>query len=190
MNDDELLTMVKEQRTKVPMTVPVEQVIRRGRALRSRRRIPGLAGTLAVAAAAVFAITALLPGRHASHQSGFQLAAWTVVKHADGTVYVTIRELRDPDGLQRTLRADGVPASVIFGTSPNVQPNPCQSDGHPNLLPKVVKPSTAPGQPRGHAIVMTIHPSAIPAGTGVQIITSHTSVGIHLVTASQGCTGS
>jgi hypothetical protein len=190
MNDNELLTMVKEQRTKVPMTVPVEQVIRRGRTLRARRRIPGLAGALAVAAAAVFAIAALLPGHHASHQPGYQLAAWTVVKHADGTVHVTIRELRDPAGLQRTLRADGIPASVIFGTSPNVQPNPCQSYGHPNLLPKVVTPSTAPGQPRGHAIVMAIHPSALPSGAGVQIITSHANVGIHLVTASQGCTGS
>jgi hypothetical protein len=190
MNDDELLTMVREQRTKVPMTVPVEQVIRRGHALRARRRIPGLAGALAVVAAAVFAVTVLLPGHHASHQPGFQLAAWTVVKHADGTVSVTIRELRDPAGLQRRLRADGVPASVIFGDQPNVQPNPCQSYGHPDLLQRVITPSTAPGQPQGNVIVMTIHPSALPSGAGVQIITSQARVGIHLVVASQGCTGS
>jgi hypothetical protein len=59
MNDDELLTAVRQQRSKVPMTVPVEQVIRRGRAVRARRRIVGLAVALVVAAAVV-AVTALL----------------------------------------------------------------------------------------------------------------------------------
>jgi hypothetical protein len=191
MNDNELLTAVREQRNKVPMTTPVEQVISRGRTLRARRRIPGLAGALAIAAAAVFAVTALLPSSDStSHPPGIQLAAWTVVKHADGTVHVTIRELRDPAGLQRRLRADGVPASVIFGNQPNVHPNPCQSYGHPELLPKVLTLSGALGQPRGHAIVVAIHPSALPKGAGVQIIISQADVGVHLVTASQGCTGS
>ena len=71
MNDDELITMVREQRTKVPMTVPVEQVISRGRAVRARRQLPGLAAVLAVAAAAVVAVTALLPGHQGRNgQSG------------------------------------------------------------------------------------------------------------------------
>ena len=48
-----------------------------------------------------------------------QLAAWTVTNQADGGIRVTIRELRDPAGLQRTLRADGVPASVTFLGHPN-----------------------------------------------------------------------
>ena len=60
MNDDELLTAVRRQRSKVPMTVPVEQVIRRGRAVRARRRKVGLAVALVVVAAAVVAVTALL----------------------------------------------------------------------------------------------------------------------------------
>ena len=189
MNDNELLSAVREQRSKIPMTIPVEQVISRGRVLRARRRIPGLAGVLAITAAAVFAVTALLPSSHStSHPPGIQLAAWTVVKHADGTVQVTIRELRDPAGLQRRLRADGVPASVIFGNTPNVQPNLCQSYGHGELLGKVVGLPALPG-PRP-TIVMTIHPSALPNGAGVQIITNQSNVGVHLVIASQGCTGS
>jgi hypothetical protein len=65
MNDNELLTTVKEQRTKIPMTVPVEQVISRGRRVRARRRIPALAAALAVMAAAVVAVTFLLPGSQA-----------------------------------------------------------------------------------------------------------------------------
>ncbi len=71
MNDDELLTAVREQRTKIPMTVSVEQVIRRGRAVRARRRILGLAATLAATAAAVFAVTARLWSR--STRSGSRL---------------------------------------------------------------------------------------------------------------------
>ena len=187
MKDDELLTVVREQRAKITMTVPVEQIIRRGRAVRARRQVSGLA----MLAAAVVAITALLLSSSppSGHKLGIQLAAWTVVKHADGTVGVTIRELRDPAGLQRKLRADGVPASVIFGDQPNVQSNGCQSYGHPELLSKVVTPSTAPGQPQGDAIVMVINPSALPSSAGVQIITDQTRVGVHLVTASQGCTG-
>ncbi|HZE15810.1 MAG TPA: hypothetical protein VE197_08915 [Mycobacterium sp.] len=162
------------------MTVPVEQIIRRGRVVRARRRACGLA----LLAAALFAAIALLPSSHPSRQ-GIQLAAWTVVKHTDGTVGVTIRELRDPAGLQRKLRADGVPVSVIFGD----QPNPCQSYGHPQVLSHVVTPSTAPGKPQGVAVVMVIHPSALPNAAGVQIITNQTRVGIHLVTANHGCTG-
>jgi hypothetical protein len=65
MNDNELLTAVREQRNKIPMTVPVEQVISRGRRVRARRRVPALAAVLAVAAAAVVAVTSLLPGPRA-----------------------------------------------------------------------------------------------------------------------------
>jgi hypothetical protein len=190
--NDELITAVREQRNKVRMDTPVEQIIGRGRAMRARRRIPGMAGALAVAAVAAFAVTALLP---ASHQSGqrpsAQLAAWTVTRQADGTVYVTIRELRDPAGLQSKLRADGIPASVIFGNPPNAQPNPCQSyGGGPELLQNVFTLLAPPGPPQGHSTAMAIHPSALPDGVGVQVISSQSSVGAHLVTTSQGCTGS
>jgi hypothetical protein len=61
MNDDELLTALREQRTKVSMTVPVEQVISRGRAVRARRRILVLAAVLVVVAA----LAALLSPRTA-----------------------------------------------------------------------------------------------------------------------------
>lgn len=136
----------------------------------------------------MFAAIALLSSGHPSGQR-IQLAAWTVVKHTDGTLEVTIRELRDPAGLQRKLRGDGVPASVIFGERPTVPSNPCQSYGHPESLSSVVTPSMAPGQPQGHAIVMTLHPSALPRTAGIQIITNQARVGVHLVTASAGCTG-
>ena len=57
MNDDELLTRVREQRTRIAMTVPVEQIIRRGRVVRARRRASGLV----MLATAIVAAIALLP---------------------------------------------------------------------------------------------------------------------------------
>jgi hypothetical protein len=84
---------------------------------RHRRRGLTLTAALAVAAgAAALATAALLP---ASHQPPAQLAAWTVIKQPNGTISVTIRELHDPAGLQRTLRADGVLASITFPGHPH-----------------------------------------------------------------------
>jgi len=195
MNDDDLITLVREQRGKVPMTTPVEEIIGRGRAVRARRRMAGLTGALAVAAGAAVAVAALIPSGHpAVRQPAAQLAAWTVTRQADGDIEVTINELRDPAGLQATLRADGVPAHVSFGPSrlPSVcHPYPLS----PSLLRTIiqVRPS-----PRG---ILVIDPSAIPGGVGLAIEVFHVYVngrpdpngigeGSSLVYASEQCTGS
>jgi hypothetical protein len=184
MNDDQLITAVKESVTGVHMHVPTEQIVSRSHAVRARRRIPGLAAALAVAAGVAVAVIALLP---ASHQPSVQLAAWTVAKHADGMVSVTIRELRDPAGLQRTLRADGVPANVTFFGQ---LPRSCQrySAGRA-LINRVFTVRHA-----GRFPVMVIHPSALPDGAGVEISPPAQqptiSVAIGLVRASPQCTGS
>jgi len=193
MNDDTLITAVKEPFTDVHMTTSVEQIVRRGRAVRARRRIPGLAGALAVLAAAALAVTALLP---ASHPSGAQLAAWTVAQRPDGTIYVTIRQLRDPAGLQAKLRADGVPASVTFfgGQNPSCHAYPKAS---PALTKRVISPYHGSGR---RYTVLVIHPSALPGNAGVLISASQVRHPGHggaaiatlagLVQASPPCTGS
>jgi hypothetical protein len=196
MNDDELITILREQRDKVPMNTPVEQIISRGRAVRARRRVPVVAGALGAAAAAAFAVSAALPASHPASGPRAQLAAWTVDRQADGSIRVTIRELRDPAGLQHKLRADGVPASVTF----TGQRNPaCQ--GYPgggsqsqrrHLLSSVATPA-------GGRNAMIIHPSALPSSGGLQIdaLFQHYpgprgsfQVGVGLVQASPQCTGS
>ena len=112
------------------------------------------------------------------------------VKQPDGNIDVTIRQLRDPVGLQGTLRRDGLPAVVDF----NGQPNPaCQL--YPAisraLALRIVQPQR-PGARTG-ATVLIIHPSALPSAAGVQIVTTvsqrHTHVNIDLVYASPQCTG-
>jgi hypothetical protein len=185
MTDEELITMVREQRTSVPMTIPVEQIISRGDTVRARRRIPGIAGALAAAGAAAPAVAALLPAGHqANRQPPIQLAAWIVVKHADGTVVVTVRQLRDPAGLQRTLRADGVPATVTFSGQ---EPRACRNYPlDPALLHRIFSFNQPP---------LVIHPSALPDGTGVRLSPGHYPPGAPialsagLVHASAQCTG-
>ena len=186
MNDDELTIMVCESFTSVHTTTPVEQIASRGRLVRARRRIPVLAGAVAVVAAAAFAITSLLPGSHqAGPQPTAQLAAWTVTRQADGSIRVTIRELSNPAGLQNKLRADGVPASVTLIGQQN---SSCRRyPASPGLLRRVISPSfevlpaphqgppaNMPGEALGLVVVVLIHPSALPSGVGVQLATTFT----------------
>jgi hypothetical protein len=185
-------------------------VIRRGnrrhRRSITRLSVGGLSAT-GVFAAVIIGVIALAPAsRPASHPAHAELAAWTVVKQADGTIFVKIRELRDPAGLQATLRADGVPASVVFYPGHPVEQsawsfvhfknNPCQEySGGENQAQNVLT-----GQDPLR-VGFTVHPSAIPRGAGVQIV-ANSNVGYYpqpqgpmalfewLVQASPQCTGS
>jgi hypothetical protein len=192
MNDDELITAVREPFTAVCSATPVEQIVRRSRAIRGRRRIPGVAAALAMAAGAALAVTALLPS---GHQPAAPPAAWTVARQAGGNIRVTIHQLRDPAGLQSTLRADGVPASVTFTGQPNPACQPYPRGGGSPALTRVVTP--VPGH--GNVRVLVIHPAALPAGAGLGIAAGHpgqpprggsVELTLFLVKASPQCTGS
>jgi hypothetical protein len=214
MNDDDLMTMVKESFTGLHTATPVEQILRRGHTVRARRRLPVLTGALAAVAGAALAVTTLLPGGHqpASHPSSqptAQLAAWTVTRQPDGTIRVTIRELRDPAELQHQLRADGVPASVTLAgqENPACRPYPASRALQKKVLSIAFDitplthqgppPSTSPPQPN-LVLVFHIDPAALPTGTGVQLATSynlvspgvaHSAIRHGLVYASPRCTG-
>ena len=155
---------------------------------RTRHKLTALAaGTATVAAGAAVTMTALIP---ASGHPGAHLAAWTVVKQADGNVHVTIRELNDPSGLQAKLRADGVPASVTFSGHKN---SSCRDDtGGANIRQVFGLKNVVTVGPPPRDYVMVIHPSDLPAGIGVQISTyrSVALIEIALVRASPHCTGS
>ena len=166
MNDSELSTAVRESVADIHSATPVAQIISRGRAVRARRRIPAVAGTLAVAAGTALAVAALLPSGHqglahsghpGSHAVGVRLAAWTVTRQANGDIDVTINQLKDPAGLQATLRADGLPVNVTF--SGPMLSSSCQ--------PYQTGPLMAVTQIHGDVLV--IDPSALPSGAGVAI---------------------
>lgn len=186
MNDSELITAVRESVTGVHTATPVEQIVSRGRVLRARRRLPGAAGALAAAAAAALAVTALVPAGHhpARAHPPAELAAWTVARQPGGDVKVTIRQLRDPAGLQSRLRADGVPATVTFSGQMN---RSCQRYPAGTVLNQVFTSSGS-----GRATVMIIDPSALPPGAGVAIsppVQPGLQVVVGLVHASPQCTG-
>jgi hypothetical protein len=147
------------------------------------------AAAVTLAATAAITVTALLPAGHPASppQPGAQLAAWTVVRHGDGTVTVTIRQLRDPAGLQRRLRADGIPASVTFCGQ---LPRSCQR--YAGLSQALVN-RVFSGRQQGRFPVMVIHPAALPHGAGVAINPPDqppvVRVAIGLVHASPRCTG-
>ena len=207
MNDDELATMLRDSVTGVHADTPVNQIVSRGRAVRARRRIPGVAAAMAGAAGAALAVVALVPSSHpANRVPTAQLAAWTVAKHTDGDIYVTINELRDPAG-SATLRTDGLPVNVSFSGPP--LSTSCQADDlSKDVLRAVAEFKTSDGR-----TYLVIHPSALPSSVGVSIfdepgagkppvhppthgpgslppagITGPLAIG--LVHASQACTGS
>lgn len=193
-SDNEVLRALGDSLSGMPTAQPppVEMIKARGRAHRRRKLIAGVAGVLAVAAGAAVAVIALVPASHQpSHPAQAQLAAWTVVKQADGKIDLTLRQFRDPAGLQAMLRADGVPVSVTLAS----QQNPA-CHGYPfsksqrDLLPEVV------ALPVGRPVVAIINPSVLPSGAGIQMLitlgrddtVSEGAVG--LVLASPQCTGS
>jgi hypothetical protein len=212
MSDSDVLTAVRDRLSGTPLASPpdVDAIMARGRARRNRRLIPGVTGTLAAAALAAFAVTSLAPASHpasgqaAGRQPVVQLAAWTVTKLAGGNISLTIRELKDPAGLQRTLRADGVPASVTFASqqNPACQPYPGGTPGSlprpatrllKRVFPKPYEELSLLPIPRGprrmepvhgpppvppslslNHALIVINPSALPGSAGVQIGVSST----------------
>ena len=138
ITDDELLTAVRESFAAARLSTPLDATVRRRRKLRTRRRMGGAAAAVAVAArpdrGRVHHSRAGLWRRHrpapgstqapratgatqtarASQAPETTLAAWTVTKGPGSTVTIMVRQLRDPAGLQRTLRNDGIPAAVAF----------------------------------------------------------------------------
>jgi hypothetical protein len=175
--DSDVLTAVRDRLSGMPLASPpdVEAIMARGRARRHRRLIPGVTAALAASAVAALALTTLAPAsqeaRHqGSRQPAVQLAAWTVTKLAGGNVSVTVRELKDPAGLQRTLRADGIPASVTFAgqQNPACRPFPGGTPGNPltagpatrlllRVFPKPYKKLSRLRPPRGPRQMRPVH---------------------------------
>jgi hypothetical protein len=148
------------------------------------------------------------PARHGgSRGGGATLAAWSVIREKHGLLRVTIRELRDPAGLQQMLRAAGVPANVRFlrhnftpTTSTHDLPkgclNPRMSDEANAKLQGKIMPMDP--LPIG-AVAVNIRPSAIPHGIGLYLKAWAASPGTQsgpylslqtdLVQATPKCTG-
>jgi hypothetical protein len=213
--DSELLTAVRESFAGIRLSAPLDATVRRGRQLRARRRMAGIAAAAAVVAGGAALATALLlpggapppaasgphPVASGTRPGSTQLTAWTVTKGPGDTVTILIRELRDPAGMQRTLRADGVPARVAFqgGTLSDTPPLPRQCrdtqlspEQDAALQGKILGQSFMPEIQNGIALV--IHANEIPKGIGLNLTVRSGGNGwgwsLGLVRASPECTGS
>jgi hypothetical protein len=192
------LAEVHESLTDVHMGTGVGDILHRARRRRARHRHAALALAAGTGGSLALAGVLLVPGSTApagAHDA--QLAAWTVSRQANGEIRVTIRELKDPAGLQRKLRADGVPASVSFMSDQNPA---CRS--YPPDLARLRQVFPWPKSLLPHVVIL-IRPKELPRGAGVLIASSFpgwrrsndhgprlvrvTEIG--LVYASPGCTG-
>jgi hypothetical protein len=205
MNDPEVITAVKASYAGIHMDVPLDVIVRRGRRLRARRRLPGLAAAAGTVAALALAVAALVPGSGRTTAPGGstgteRLAAWTVVSQPGGSVKVTLQwpHIRDVAGLQDRLRAHGIPARVAhigYRRPPLTVPG-CQVFGDWSAGPGGISyalwrkifygPHT--GQQSNHAF--WVYRSAIPPGLGVLVdIYYDGTFGLYVVKASPQCTG-
>lgn len=131
---------------------------------RGHRKL-GAGITAATAAAAVvlgLGLTGAFGPAAVSGTGAIRTAAFTLVKHANGTVTLTIHPgvLLEPGTLQRDLQRDGIPAKVTTGSF-------CSSDPAPAGFTQVVH-AVVPGlngTPMTVSPTLTINPAAMPAGT-------------------------
>jgi hypothetical protein len=167
MTDNEVLDAASRSLSAIPMASrpDVESIMARGRVRRWRRRsvVPGLS-LAAVATALVLGLTSVLTAAPARDTGTIQTTAFTLVKHANGTVALTINlfGVLETSTLQRDLRQDGIPAIVTTGSF-------CSSAPAPAGFAQVV---TTAG-PKGSR-TLTINPAAMPAGTELSFGYFHT----------------
>jgi hypothetical protein len=88
-----------------------------------RRRITPLVGIASAAVLAIVALVAMLGGD----------PAYAVVKHHDGTVSITFRQMADPAAATRDLRAAGLRAQVLRGKRPGACASPGAATGPVHL---------------------------------------------------------
>jgi hypothetical protein len=151
---------------------------------RTRRGLPWAIGAGALAAGVAVAVAMIVPAGQptsggkiaqgttpgpgtrptpSASATSAALDAWTVIKTPDGKVKVTIRQERDPAGLQATLRADGVRVVVTNALS---WPTACSEwrSGNYTQGDAVVQSANRTGLPSADGTDVFINPSAIPAG--------------------------
>jgi hypothetical protein len=139
MNDDEVITAVREQRDKVHSPTPVEQIISRGRTVRVRCRIPGAISGLAVVTAAAVVLGLGLSGSFASApRNGTESGALTAVNGCGRLEQAagTLKQLTGTSLVITTASGQPVTVTTSASTMVNVSRAPLSdiTDGAPVLV--------------------------------------------------------
>lgn len=183
------LSTARDSLTDVHMTTPLDAIVRQGRARRRRHWFTGLAGTAAIAVAAlVIGLTGVIGSAPAHGTSTIRTAAFTLVSHTNGTTTLTINPhvLLQASTLQGDLEHDGIRAMVTVGSF-------CSSNPAPAGFLQVMSFPGSPADP-GPVQAVTINPAAMPAGTELsfgifQLATSQQTSFALIDTGSYTCTG-
>jgi hypothetical protein len=173
MNDDDLITTVRERFAPLRMNVPSGTVMARGTAMRRRRHGGQLAaGALAVALGAGLGVPALTTAGHASGPAAgartATLTAWTVDRQPGGAIAVTIRRLRDLPALQRELASDGARITISADELPTM-PRSCLSPTYRKIdggrsAEIQLSPVVAPPNNLDKGLYFTLYPDRVPPG--------------------------
>jgi hypothetical protein len=176
VNDNDLLAAVREDWAPVRLDVSAKTILAAGGARKRRRHQARKLTTAAVVAAGLGLGASALASRTSppapeassqvpigGHAGTTTLAAWTVVSRPDGTVAVTIRDLRNINGLQQRLNADHVHAVVY--TRVHHLPG-CLDVQEQNRLGGTVTIQAARGP---DDVYFVVHPAAIPPGTSLEV---------------------
>jgi hypothetical protein len=173
LSDDEVLRATVDvlSARPVPEAPDPRAIMARGRA-RRRRWLAGigLGGTAATAALAFGLASALAAGPPPALAAGtIRTAAFTLVKHAKGTVTLTLTHAQafNPRELQQALAKDGIPALVKINIFCSSHPAPPPTGAIQLQLPDGAPAATSgPGpSPVPPDAVTVINPGAMPAGT-------------------------
>jgi hypothetical protein len=165
MNDDEIMAALrgaKDSLTDVRLDVSTDSIVAKAGRHRLHRGL-SVAGAGALALGASLGVVVSGGGGATPVSSDksvhVNLAAWSVNTTSDGLVDVTVRELTDPAAMRHALAKAGVPAYVSFDKF-------CQPKSRRDLpqINAVLGHSTS-----GHAVLMTIDPAAMPAGSELLI---------------------
>ena len=175
MNDQELITAVRQSVHGVRMNVPAGQIVGRSRAIRASGHRRLAACITAVAAAGSVVLGLGLSGALGAAPDGrtgtIRTAAFTLTRNANGTDTLTLSnsQMSDPAALQQALAQYGIPALVKTGTYCWSSPAPPYPSGvltveRPDGT--AVRPGPGPRPVRIPANAgNVINSAAMPAGT-------------------------
>jgi hypothetical protein len=173
MNDQELITAVRQSVHGVRMNVPADQIVSRSRAIRASGHRRLAAGITAVAAAGSVVLGLGLSGALSAAPNGgtgtIRTAAFTLTRNANGTDTLTLSngQIIDPAAVQQALAQHGIPALVKIDTI--CSSNPALPSPASIGVLAVQIPGVNPADPGPHHLtanaVTVINPAAMPAGT-------------------------
>jgi len=194
MNDQELITAVRQSVHGVRMTVPAEQILSRSRAIRAsgHRQVAACITAVAAAGSVVLGLglygalgaapdgrTGTIRGTTPAPSTGtIRTVAFTLTRNANGTDTLTLThsQVFHPAALQQALTQAGIPALVKTGTYCSSNPAPPSPsnlgvvtvqlrDGTPLPKPTAAYQTVPPANLVPADIVTVINPKAMPSGT-------------------------